>query len=259
MLRADAVADRHGDTEQGRGHRALTWANRARRLWTALTGNSTGGAVVIATATAAAILPPAVRLAVLSMDQPSRAAPRQTLGNDAMLYLVSGRDAKGRTAHFDVIVLRKDIAWVKGSTEQITRNGQVLDGVQFKRVVFLNEVGQRLTAARQLIAVGVASQEGEQSSEESRASERARKIGLWLSEASGIGRGIWTLSLGQYREPCLECETSETSWQRPIVVIGLRRSEAGLVLGEALADALQGLSNLPSPSRYTKFDLQKFL
>lgn len=239
--------------------RIWRWSSRLRSVWSWMTGHSPMGAVVLTTAAGLAVAPPVIRMTFLAHDADKRAAIRQPLGIDATLYAFSGRDAKGRIAEFDLIVLHKDIAWVKGSTSEIMRGSNSLDPGQFKRLIFDKEVGNRIAVSRQLIAVGAASQEGDQSAEELRAKERARRIAGWLSEASGAAKSIWTLSLGQYSDPCVRCETSETSWQRPVIIIGLRRTDAGLVLHEALADALDGVTNLPNRSRYTKFDLQKFL
>lgn len=68
---------------------------------------------------------------------------------------------------------------------------------------------------------------------------------------------VYTLNLGQYREPCAACETTGTSWQRPFVFISVRDLQDGTVLAEALADAMTGKDNLPSPSSYSAFELAK--
>jgi hypothetical protein len=69
---------------------------------------------------------------------------------------------------------------------------------------------------------------------------------------------MWTLNLGRYLEPCVECEDADTSWQRPFIVIAVRRTDNGANISEALADAMSDTQNLPSPSRYSAFAFAKF-
>ena len=69
---------------------------------------------------------------------------------------------------------------------------------------------------------------------------------------------IWSLNLGQYREPCKDCETGGTNWQRPFMVIAVKELEQNTNLGEALSDAMTGQSKLPSPKSYSAFELAKF-
>ena len=59
---------------------------------------------------------------------------------------------------------------------------------------------------------------------------------------------IWTLNLGQYRDPCANCETGGTSWQRPFIVIAVKETDPGTNVGEALTDAMSGKEKLPSPA-----------
>jgi hypothetical protein len=69
---------------------------------------------------------------------------------------------------------------------------------------------------------------------------------------------MWTLNLGRYVDPCTDCEDTDTSWQRPFVVIAVRDADEGTHISEALADALSGKTNLPAPSRYSTFTFEKF-
>jgi hypothetical protein len=177
----------------------------------------------------------------------------RALGDAATLYQVAGRDKAGRIGWFDFIVLSGDTVWVRGRTDQISRDGALIEADAFKSAVIDRELGARISAARQLIAVGVASVEGVQAAEEARAEERARTIARWLSEAVPATVPVWSLNLGQYQGLCSGCDVSVTDWQRPIIVVGLVNADVGVNLAEALADALRGRANLPSPSRYSRF------
>jgi hypothetical protein len=258
-----------GDSNEHRRRAGvLTWAqrgNRLRRLWGWLTAGSAGdtavmvtGAVVIA-ATPALVAYDAMQsrhhaaVARQVLQAQPHAVKGEALGGAAMLYEVAGRDRQGRVAWFDFIVLSRGTVWVRGRTDQISREGALIDADAFKSVVIDRQLGARIAAARQLIAVGVASVEGEQASEEARAEARARRIAEWLVGAVPTNVPVWSLNLGQYQGVCSGCDQSVTDWQRPIIVVGLVNADAGVSLGEALQDALRGRANLPSPDRYSKF------
>ncbi len=66
------------------------------------------------------------------------------------------------------------------------------------------------------------------------------------------------VEFGRYVEPCVECEDADTSWQRPFIVIAVRKAEDGTHISEALADAMSDTINLPSPARYSTFAFTKF-
>ena len=113
--------------------------------------------------------------------------------------------------------------------------------------------------SRELIAVGVASQEGELDREIQRGGLRAARIAQWVRGAMGERIPMWTLNLGRYLDPCTDCEDAETSWQRPFVVIAVREAEEGINLSEALRSAMSDKENLPSPDRYSTFAMSKYV
>ncbi|MGQ0456875.1 MAG: hypothetical protein ACT4OU_07420 [Hyphomicrobium sp.] len=179
--------------------------------------------------------------------------------NDRTLaFPIEGADRNGRAAQFDVVVLRKDYGWVRGSTTELERGETRLSADDIAREVFTRELREGLSSARDLIAVGLASQEGEVERETQRAGLRAARIAEWTREAVGTSVPLWTLNLGRYVEVCDDCETDDTSWQRPFIVVAVRTADPGCDIGEALAVALSEKSNLPSPSRYSAFALAKY-
>lgn len=110
-----------------------------------------------------------------------------------------------------------------------------------------------------MIAVGVASQEGQLEEEAERARQRAVTAAGWLSAAVPAEKGIWTLNLGQFKGACKAAEgATGTGWQRPLIIVGIREQEDGVNLTEAFGDAISGKSNLPSRDCYTNFDLTLF-
>lgn len=179
--------------------------------------------------------------------------------NDRTLaFPIDGADQSGRRALFDVVVLTKNYGWVRGSTDTLERGDQKLSAADIETEVLAPQLRDGLKGARQLIAVGLASQEGELEREIQRGGLRAVRTASWVRNAVDPAIPMYTLNLGRYLEPCQECEDNDTSWQRPFIVIAVRQAEPGTNIGEALRAALSDKSNLPSPDRYSTFALTKY-
>ncbi|HRY07830.1 MAG TPA: hypothetical protein P5114_11970 [Hyphomicrobiaceae bacterium] len=173
-------------------------------------------------------------------------------------YVIQGLDSAGRRADFDLIVADKTFTWERGSTEHLSRNGQQLTAADVQNIILDPLVRARLKSSKQLIAVGTASEEGDPVQEKHRAGQRADQTARWLSAIADELIPLWTLNLGQYQQPCEACDTNETNWQRPFLIIAVRQAAWGIDLAEALADALGSASNLPAPERYSAFALARF-
>lgn len=173
------------------------------------------------------------------------------------VFTIEGWDKAGKRGLFDVVVANKEFLWVKGSAEELEKGGRVIKTVEIADELFDAEVQGALAGARELIAVGTASQEGSAEEEKARAERRARTTADLAASRVAPDTPISVLNLGQYREPCMSCETSGTSWQRPFIVIAAKELDEGVNLGEALADALTGKSKLPSPGSYSAFEITK--
>ena len=175
-----------------------------------------------------------------------------------LVFPIEGVDRAGRRAVFDVVVLTKNYGWVRGSTTELAKDDRRLSPQEIQDEVLAPQLREGLGSARGLIAVGLASQEGEVAREEQRGAERAARTAQWVRQALGERIPMWTLNLGRYVNPCSDCEDSDTSWQRPFIVIAVRQADPGTHLSEALAEAMSYTSNLPAPSRYSAFAFTKF-
>ena len=175
-----------------------------------------------------------------------------------LAFPIDGTDSAGRYALFDVVVLTKNYGWIKGSTTELERGDTRLTAEDIENEVLAPQLREGLGTARELIAVGLASQEGEPQAEIQRGGLRAKRIAEWVRDAVDPSIPMSTLNLGQYSEPCEDCETDDTSWQRPFIVIAVRQAEPGTNIGEALRSALSDKENLPSPDRYSTFALAKY-
>ncbi|WBT38173.1 MULTISPECIES: hypothetical protein [Hyphomicrobium] len=190
-------------------------------------------------------------IAPLSAAEPMR----QTKGT--LIFEIEGRDKAGRRGTFDVVVAKKQFLWVRGSAEDLERDGRVISGAEIAGDVLDQEVRDGLASAREIVAVGTASQEGNPVEEKKRAARRATRTAELVSGAIDASIPISSLNLGQYRERCVSCDADGTNWQRPFMVIAVKELEEGTVVAEALADAMTGKERLPSPASYSAFELTK--
>ena len=188
---------------------------------------------------------------------PAFMATEQRTTKSATVFTVEGFDTAGRRGLFDVVVAKKQFLWVSGSSDEIEKNGRVLRGAAITSELFDAEVTAALAGAKEVVAVGMASQEGDPATEKARAGRRAQSAAKIARRVVPKAIPISALNLGQYREPCADCETASTQWQRPFIVIAAKELASGIVLGEALADAMGNSAKLPSPSRYSAFELEQ--
>ena len=177
----------------------------------------------------------------------------------SVVFPIEGKDLAQKRAAFDVAVLPSNLAWArKSSTELVQGSTAIAEGEAAARI-FSAELRDGLSRSTEVIAVGLASQEGQRAEEAERARRRAASAAGWLATAVGGNVPIWTLNLGQFRGTCkATTEAADTGWQRPVIIVGVRSQETGVNLTEAFADAISGKSNLPSRDCYTNFDLARF-
>ena len=200
---------------------------------------------------------------VVAETPPPAPAPEITVQTQqwgfSVVFPIEGRDAAQKRAAFDVAVLPTDLSWARGSSSILTQADAEIPEPETADRVFTPELRSGLDRSAQVIAVGVASQEGQLEEESERARQRAATAAGWLSKAVPAEKGIWTLNLGQFKGTCKASEgATGTGWQRPLIIVGIREQEEGVNLIEAFGDAISGKSNLPSRDCYTNFDLMLF-
>ncbi len=173
----------------------------------------------------------------------------------AYFFRIDGKDAQGRAASFDFIILTGDYTWALGSAKEVISNGKPVPEAEVAGRVLTPKIRESLASASDLIAVSLASLEGEREHEEARAMARAKSIAGWLAKAGNPSTPLWTLTLGQYDKKCKAQEDADTSLERPLILAGVRSKAEGTNLQEALANAISGHDNLPSRECYSRFDL----
>jgi hypothetical protein len=216
---------------------------------------ATTAAVVVHNAVVDPYVAPFVQTESVPLAAATPEPVRQTSGT--LIFAIEGRDRAGRRATFDVVVAKKQFLWVRGSSDQLEKDGRVISGAELESDVLDGEVRNALANAREIIAVGTASQEGNPAEERERAGRRAKTTAGLVAAAVDSAIPVSSLNLGQYRERCATCEKGGTDWQRPFMVIAVKELEQGTVVGEALADAMTGKDKLPSPASYSAFELTR--
>lgn len=177
----------------------------------------------------------------------------------SVIFPIEGEDSQGRSAAFDVAVLPTNLTWAHQSTTTLTQAGVPIPNEEVSERLLTPELRAGLARSNEIIAVGLASQEGQRDTETRRARARARSAAAWLATSLDEKVGIWTLNLGQFQGDCQAASNvADTGWQRPVVVVGIRAQEPNVILTEAFADAISGKSNLPSRDCYSSFDLERF-
>lgn len=177
--------------------------------------------------------------------------------DNTTVYPIEGFDSQGRRALFDFVVMNKEYGWVRGSTTELSKGSRKMPATEIATDVFSAKTRDGLAVAREVIAVGLASQEGDVAEETHRAGLRAKQSANWVKAVVGTGVTVNALNLGRYIDPCATCETGDTNWQRPYIVIAVREAEDGTNISEALAVAMSEKTNLPSPNSYSAFALTK--
>ncbi len=205
---------------------------------------------------------PEVTAAAPKIETPKPATPVKVetrRWGSSVIFPIEGKDVRGRRAAFDVAVLPKDLAWVRKSDTQLAKGAGTIPETETVARIFTPELRAGLGESREVIAVGLASQEGRREEETARAANRARTAAGWLAKAMAPSTGIWTLNLGQFQAGCkATAEAADTGWQRPVMIVGIREAAEGVTLAEAFADAISDKSNLPSRECYSSFELARF-
>ncbi len=173
---------------------------------------------------------------------PTPAQSPQRKGKVDYFPYVEGKDSQGRTAEFNIAVLSVEYKWKIGSSFQVKYNDQIinLDALQSS---FEQEGIQRIMEnPSEIISVGTASCEGSPQLEERRAFERAQQIQLLgkklFSNIPSV-KGYRLLNLGQFRRNDCQSNQDLTSYQRSIIIIGVKKQTEGVILDEALRERLE--------------------
>ena len=153
-----------------------------------------------------------------------------------------GRDRRGRVAEFNIAVLSVDYKWLLGSNFQVKYNDKIISLDALKLSLEQENIQQIMEAPHEIISVGTASCEGKIATEQLRALERSQQIQLLskkLFRNTPSVKGYRLLNLGRFQRG--DCQTNQhsTIYQKSIIIIGVKKQSAGVIVDEALRDRLE--------------------
>ena len=167
--------------------------------------------------------------------QPVSAIPQ----GDVISYgYVIGEDSQGRSAEFKVSILSYKYRWHVESIDQVSSQGstQIISLKDLVPKLKLDGIYKIMDNPNMVISVGTASCEGDNSTEEKRAEQRAEKIQQEVVKKLFEVKYYPTLNLGRHTSD--SCGKEPTEFQRAVIIIGVRKETKGIILKEALYDAI---------------------
>ena len=153
-----------------------------------------------------------------------------------------GRDSQGKVAEFNIAVLSLKYKWLLGSNFQIKYNDEIISLDLLKLNLEQEGIQNIMEDPSEIIAVGTVSCKADIAVQERMALERSKQIqflvkNLFINTPSVKGYRI--LNLGQFQRSDCQGNQDLTKYQRSIIIIGVKKKSAGLILDEALRDRLQ--------------------
>ncbi len=153
-----------------------------------------------------------------------------------------GRDSQGRIAKFNIAVLSVEYKWLLGSNFQIKYNDQVISLEVLKLNLEQEGIQKIMKNPSEIISVGTASCEGNVEVEQRRGLERSKQIQILakkLFNNTPSVKGYRLLNLGRFQRSNCQANRETTAYQRSVILIGVKKQSANVILDEALRDRLE--------------------
>ena len=153
-----------------------------------------------------------------------------------------GRDSQGKVAEFNIAILSLEYKWLLGSNFQIKYNDEIISLDLLKFNLEQEGIQNIMEDPSEIIAVGTVSCKANIAVQERMALEHSKQIqslvkNLFINTPSVKGYRI--LNLGQFQRSDCQGNQDLTKYQRSIIIIGVKKKSAGLILDEALRDRLE--------------------
>ncbi|MEH1777954.1 MAG: serine/threonine-protein kinase [Nostoc sp.] len=163
-------------------------------------------------------------------------------GNIDYFSYQEGRDSQGRIAEFNIAVLSPEYKWLLDSNFQIKYNDEIISLDLLKLNLEQEGIEKIMEAPSEIISVGTASCKSDIAVQERVALERSKQIQLLVKKIFTNTPNVKKyrlLNLGQFQRS--NCQTSQdlTAYQRNVVIIGVKKKSAGVILDEALRNRLE--------------------
>ncbi|WP_445633740.1 serine/threonine-protein kinase [Nostoc sp. DSM 114161] len=163
-------------------------------------------------------------------------------GNIDYFPYQEGRDSQGRIAKFNIAVLSQQYKWVVGSNFQIQHNDQTISLNLLKLNLEQEGIQNIMEEPTEIISVGTTSCKGNIEFQQRVALERSLQIQLLVKKIfinQPSIKGYRLLNLGQFKRS--DCQTHQdlTTYQRSIIIIGVKKESTSVIVDEALRNRLE--------------------
>jgi eukaryotic-like serine/threonine-protein kinase len=219
------------------------------------------GAPVLMTCLGAAIFSDQIKCQLGMETAACPVAKGPQLINGVMYFpFAPGQDKNGKSAEFNMAVLSQEYRWQPGSADAVNlgNDPKSIPVKDLKTVMEAKGIVKIMDNPNQIIAVGMASCEGSPQSEELRAYERAKSVQNALGKTIFAVRDYPLLNLGQFRRDSCSRNAQDNSFQRTMILMGIRKESAGVVLSEALHARLVKISKDFKLDDYSLGSKEKF-
>jgi eukaryotic-like serine/threonine-protein kinase len=171
-----------------------------------------------------------------------------------------GADSQGKTAEFNLVILSASYRWKIASSDavQLPNQNKFINLSNLKSKLEQDGILEVMENPARIIAVGTASCEGELTQEENRAFQRAYNIQENLAKKIFTVKDFRILNLGQNKTSDCVPNPEITSFQRSIIIIGVKKEAKGVILEEALRDRLSGKIAGLNLEEYSRGTPEKF-
>jgi serine/threonine protein kinase len=153
-----------------------------------------------------------------------------------------GRDSQGRRAEFNIAVLSLEYKWLLGSNFQIKYNDEIISIDLLKLNLEQEGIQKIMDEPREIISVGTVACKGNIAVQQRMALERSKQIQFLVKKLfinTPSVKGYRILNLGQFQRSNCQANQDLTTYQRSIIIIGVKNKSAGVILDEALRDRLE--------------------
>ncbi len=184
----------------------------------------------------------------------------QKIGDVLYYPYLSVKDRQGKSAEINMAVLSDRYEWQLGSDDRVKLKGKTesLPISILKQELEKQGIFKIMNNPNRIIALGTASCEGAGLVEEARALNRAKTIQSQLVKQLFQVKEYPILNLGQFSRDSCKLAANGTSFQRSLVIVGMRNETEGLEVKAALYQRLGKTIKGLNLNDYSQGSLEKF-
>ncbi len=184
----------------------------------------------------------------------------QKIGNVLYYPYLSAKDSQGKSAEINMAVLSDRYEWQLASDNQVKLKGQTksLPISILKQELEKQGIFKIMDNPNRIIALGTASCEGTALTEEARAMSRAKTIQDQIVKQLFQVKEYPLLNLGQFKRDNCQRDAKGTSFQRSLVIVGMRKETEGLEVKSALYQRLGKTIKDLNLNDYSQGTVEKF-